>query len=184
MLFRSVVGSGGRNMVTQNENEAIDFDFNLEIIKCKKINDGRALKEDIQKAFNEVLKKNGWEDCQDSTSALTTGRRVWKKGNKTPFSIDVCIISISDYGQVRRLIHQKTGFSVFDQWYWNDARDSSKIWEREAFIKENHCWGMVRETYLEKKNMFLRRNDYDKTSFICFIESVNEVYGKLTGNRV
>ena len=74
----SLVGSGGRNMVTQNEKEAIDFDFNLEIIDLKNFSvyDGRQLKETVRKAFNEVLKKNGWRDCQDSTSALTTERKV------------------------------------------------------------------------------------------------------------
>ena len=49
----SLVGSGGRNMVTQNEKEAIDFDFNLEIIDLKnfRVYDGRQLKETVRKAL-------------------------------------------------------------------------------------------------------------------------------------
>lgn len=177
----SLVGSGGRNMVTQNEKEAIDFDFNLEIIDLKNFSvyDGRQLKETVRKAFNEVLKKNGWRDCQDSTSALTTERRVLKKGNKTPFSIDVCIIWIDSFGRVNRLIHQKTGIVCMDQYCWNMARDSQKIWEREYYIKDNDCWSEVRRVYLEKKNRYLTRNDYEKSSFICFIEAVNEVYDRI-----
>lgn len=38
----------------------------------------------------------------------------------------------------------------------------------------------VRETYLNKKNMCLRRpDDNSHQSFICSIEAVNEVYNKV-----
>lgn len=177
----SLVGSGGRNMVTQNEKQPIDFDFNIEIISCGRfsINDGHKLKEEIRKAFNEVLNKNGWGDCQDSTSALTTEQRELTKGNKTPFSIDVCIINVTQDGRVNRLIHEKTGFTYMDRYYWNETRESRKIWEREYFIKDNKCWEEVRRVYLDKKNLYLQRNLYDKSSFICFIEAVNEIYYKI-----
>ena len=66
-----------------------------------------------------------------------------------------------------------------DRWYWNESRDSSKIWEREYFIKDKGQWEMVRQTYLDKKNLYLKRNEYDKSSFICFIEAVNEVYYRI-----
>ena len=177
----SLVGSGGRNMITQNEKEAIDFDFNLEIVKTEKfsIYDAKQLKETIRKAFNEVLKKNGWRDCRDSTSALTTERRVWNEGNKTPFSIDVCIIWVDSYTRVNRLIHQKTGITSMDRYYWNVARNSQSIWEREYYIKDNNCWLEARKVYLEKKNQYLTRNDNEKSSLICFIEAVNEVYYRI-----
>ena len=50
-----LVGRGARNMVTQNNNESIDFDYNLYIQKCDNINDCRFLKETVRKAFNKVL---------------------------------------------------------------------------------------------------------------------------------
>lgn len=34
-----LVGSGGRNMVSQNENRSIDFNYNLNIQKHRNIND-------------------------------------------------------------------------------------------------------------------------------------------------
>ena len=49
------------------------------------------IKEYIKKQFNKVLRKNGWEDCQDSKSALTTGQMGFKQGNKTKFTIDLGI---------------------------------------------------------------------------------------------
>ncbi len=173
----NVVGSKKRNMITQNANEAIDFDFNLLIDNSDDYQRASDLKEDVREAFNEVLAANGWEDCDDSTSALTTKKMVYKAGNKTPFSIDVCIVKQDRYG-LHRLVHQKTGFVALDQWYWNLVPDSRGLWEKEAVLKPDY-WLEVRETYLNKKNMYLRRTDDDHPSFKCYIEAVNEVYEKV-----
>ena len=55
----------------------------------------RELKEAIRKAFNEVLSKNDWDDCENSTSALTTQERIFNKEKdqffgheKTPKIVD------------------------------------------------------------------------------------------------
>ena len=173
-----VVGSKSRNMITQNEDEPIDFDFNLLIDNPDDYQTARDLKEDIREAFNEVLSSNGWEDCEDSTSSLTTKKMHFKKGNKTPFSIDVCIVKKDRYG-LHRLIHRKTGNVNFDQWYWNLVPNSRDLREKEEALKPDY-WMEVRETYLHKKNMYLSRPyDNDHPSFICYIEAVNEVYDKV-----
>ena len=165
-------------MITQNEDEPIDFDFNLLIDNPDDYQTARDLKEDIREAFNEVLSGNGWEDCEDSTSSLTTKKMHFKKGNKTPFSIDVCIVKKDRYG-LHRLIHRKTGNVYFDQWYWNLVPNSRDIREKEEALKPDY-WMEVRETYLHKKNMYLSRPyDNDHPSFICYIEAVNEVYDKV-----
>jgi len=80
-----LVGSGARNMVTQNNEEPIDFDYNLYIQKTVNIKDEKELKETVRKVFNIVLKKHGWADCQDSTSSLTTEKRHFKVGIKLKF---------------------------------------------------------------------------------------------------
>lgn len=176
-----VVGSMNRHMVTQNEREPIDFDFNLFIEEVSSM-DANALKETVRKAFNRVLQRNGWGDCMDSTSVLTTEQRVFDKGNKTPFSIDVCIVGYNDFGQLQRLKHEKTGFVQSDRWYWNEVPNSDKLKEKENFLKPKY-WHEVRETYLEKKKMYLSRNDYNHPSFVCYIEAVNEVYSKKNGSQ-
>lgn len=61
-----LVGSGAKNLITQNSNEPIDLDYNLMIIHSE-INSGREIKEYIRKQFNVILNKNGWSDCMDST---------------------------------------------------------------------------------------------------------------------
>jgi hypothetical protein len=175
-----VVGSKKRNMITQNAKEKIDFDFNLLIDNANSFRECD-LKEKVRKLFNLVLSKNGWGDCFDSTSVLTTEERVFNKGNKTPFSIDVCIVKIEN-GQIHRLIHNKTGFVALDQYYWNMVPNSKDLQKKEEFLKPKY-WLEVRETYLNKKNMYLTRNDYDHPSFVCYIEAVNEVYAKKKGKN-
>ena len=174
----NVVGSKRRNMITQNADKPIDFDFNLLILNANDYAKASDLKEDVRKAFNTVLEREGWPDCDDSTSALTTKQMVYKKGNKTPFYIDVCIVKKDGYG-LHRLIHQKTGFVNTDQWFWSMVPNSHDLREKEEYLEPKY-WNEVRETYLVKKNMYLSR-PYDNShpSFICYIEAVNEVYSKV-----
>lgn len=86
-----LVGSGAKNLITQNANEPIDLDYNLCIVKVFGINfnDGRTIKEHIQEHFDAVLNKNGWSNCQDSTSVLSTKLQHFTEGNKTEFKIDL-----------------------------------------------------------------------------------------------
>ena len=177
-----IVGSGGRNMITQNDNEPIDLDFNLVIESAPKINDCRSIKETVRKAFNLVLKDKGWEDCSDSTSALTTQRRYFTKGNKTLWSIDLAIVCEDNDGSWWRLIHKKTGFVSLDSWVWEQGKDSHNLFAKEEKLKKTKHWGEVRDTYLDKKNLHLRKNETDThPSFVSYIEAINEVYYKYFG---
>ena len=174
-----LVGSGAKNLITQNANEPIDLDYNICIVECFEMNpnNGRELKEYIRKQFNIVLNRKGWSDCQDSTSALSTGKRYFKKGNQTEFSIDLAIVRENHQGW-ERLIHNKTGWIAFDQWYWNEAPKSRGLAEKVEDIKDESLWLEVRKLYLEKKNMYLCRGDYNPPSFNVYIETINEIYYK------
>ena len=71
----AVAGSKKRGLVTQNEREAIDYDFNLWIEEAQNIdiwNDPRQLKTTIIESFNEILVRNDWKTCDDSTSVITS----------------------------------------------------------------------------------------------------------------
>ncbi len=175
-----LVGSGAKNLITQNTNQPIDLDYNLEIVECSEfnINDCRAIKEYVRKKFDEVLSRAGWNNCQDSTSALTTEIYRFTEGVQTGFSIDLCIVRKGSYGRWERLIHEKVGYTWLDRYFWNEARQSNGLEDRIQWLKENDCWLEVRETYLEKKNMYLSRGDRDHPSFIVYIEAVNEVFNK------
>ena len=175
-----LVGSGAKNLITQNGNEPIDLDYNLCILKVFNINpnDGKTIKNHIQKHFNIILQNNGGEDCQDSTSALSTELRHFTKENQTEFKIDLAIIR-KNRCSWERLIHRKTGIAALDQWYWNEAPNSIEIADKAKDIKEENLWLEVRELYLDKKNMYLHRLDKNNhPSFNVYIETINEVYNK------
>lgn len=173
--YPRLVGSGGRNLVTQNERQPIDLDYNLHIVRCENFRDCRDIKESVRKAFNKALRLHGLPDCEDSTSCLTTKRMFVYLWNSPLFSIDVCIVT--EYkGSIYRLIHEKTGDTAFDKYYWNEAPNSKKVNTKADFIKRHGKWQLVREKYLELKNHYLRQQDTNHPSFICYIEAVNNVY--------
>lgn len=174
-----LVGSGDRNLITQNADKPIDLDYNLNIIDIDgDINDAKQIKEYIREAFNFVLKRNNWGNCKDSTSALTTEKLYFTKGNDTEFSIDLAITYEDESGLWNRLIHDKTGIIVLDRWYRNQSPNSKQLKEKERKLKKANLWDDVREAYLKKKNMYLVRNNYDHPSFVCYIEAVNEIYNR------
>lgn len=174
-----LVGSGARNLITQNSNEPIDLDYNLYIADFGDFSSSneREIKEYVRKQFNIILKRNGWSDCMDSTSVLTTEKRHFTKGNHTEFSIDLAIVFNNRDGW-HRLIHEKTGFTARDRYYWNLVPDSRNLFDKVSDIKDEHLWNEVIDEYLEKKNLYLRRQDYNHPSFNVYVETVNQVFNK------
>lgn len=171
-----LVGSGARNLILQNENNPIDLDYNLEIIKCDDFKDCRNLKECTRKSFNKALQEYNLHDCEDSTSSLTSKQICFKSGNRTCFSIDVCITVRDEQDNYHRLIHEKTGWVYYDRYYWNISPRSKELKQKADYIKSCGKWALVREQYLRIKNKYLCQNDFNHPSFVCYIEAVNNVY--------
>ncbi len=175
-----LVGSGGRNMVTQNEDEPIDFDYNLNIISCSDWDDVKGIKESVRKALNRIMKDEGLSDVQDSTSCLSTEPMWFKDDPNNKWSIDLCIVTKDTAGLWERLIHKKTGFSYLDRYYWNAAPNSENCSEKANAIKTvPGWWDVVRDEYLDIKNKYLRSNDNDHPSFVCYNEAVSNVYNEM-----
>lgn len=180
-----LVGSGGRNMVTQNEDGPFDFDYNLNIISCDDWNDEKEIKELVRKYFNKVMKNNDLSDVEDSKSSLSTETIWFKDTPNKKFSIDLCIVTQNSDGEWERLIHEKTGYTYYDRYYWNIAPNSKKYKLKAKAIKElPGWWEIVREEYLQIKNHYLTHNDYNHPSFICYIEAINNVYNHLKQKRI
>ena len=171
-----LVGSGARNLILQNENRPIDLDYNLEIVRCEDYDDCRYLKECCRKTFNKVLHEYKLHDCEDSTSSLTSKLIQFNSGNNTEFSIDICITTMDVKDNYHRLIHDKTGWTIKDRYFWNMAPQSKGLKEKVYFIKKSGKWELVRDQSIRIKNKYLTRNDDDHPSFVCYIESVNNVY--------
>lgn len=175
-----MVGSGARNLIVQNANDPIDLDYNLEIIRCEDYEDCRAIKESVRKSFNKILKMYEISDCEDSTSALTTENQYFTDiNNETEFHIDLSIVYRDEDGIYYRLIHNKTGWVQYDKYFWREEPKSEALRKKVQKIKKIGAWDLVREQYLELKNMYLRRRDYNHPSFICYTEAVNNVYNEI-----
>ena len=122
-----LVGSGARNLILQNEKKRVDLDYNLEIVRCENYEDCKCLKECVRKTFNKVLDEYRLHDCEDSTSSLTSKPIQFKTGNDTEFSIDICITTKDEKGNYHRLIHEKTGWTFHDRYFWNIAPQSKNL---------------------------------------------------------
>ena len=172
-----LVGSGAKKLILQNAKEPVDLDYNLEIVRCEDFENCRHLKECVRKSFNKALQKQGRPDCEDSTSSLTSKKqRYFYSCNQIDFSIDICITKKDEEDHCYRLIHEKTGWTVGDKYYWNMAPCSKEIQCKAKCIKSHGKWELVREQYLELKNRYLQSNDHHHPSFICYMEAVNNVY--------
>lgn len=176
---QEIVGSGRHGLITQNGKGPIDYDFNLWILDDGGFIEGSELKKNIMDAFDFILARKDLPDCfcKDSCSVITTKKMVLPKGNRTPFSIDLCIVKEDKQGRWYRLIHQKTGIVQLDRWIWNQGPDSREIYKKEAYLKPEH-WQEVRDAYLQKKRTYLKQNIHTKPSFVCYIEAINDVYNK------
>ncbi|MBR7172617.1 MAG: hypothetical protein IKD36_02365 [Clostridia bacterium] len=175
-----LIGSGGRNMVMQNENQPIDFDYNLNVISYYDLKKCREIKELTRNSFNKIMRKHGLCDVEDSKSSLTTKELYLVKYPEIGFSIDLGIVKHDKKGNWQRLIHKKTGNTNKDEYFWNDAPNSSEYNKKTKQIKSiAGAWQLVRDEYKELKNMYLRRNDNKHPSFVCYIEAVNNVYNIL-----
>jgi hypothetical protein len=172
----SLVGSGRRNMVTQNGNKPFDYDFNVKIIDAPNIRDCRNIKNLIMACFDDVLEWNGFPNCKDSTSVIST--KVLKINN-TKCKIDICIINTDKQDNWYRLVHKKTGNVAWDQYMWEKGFNSAEIFHREEILRQEPViWNEVRDRYLEKKDMYLSRQDDNHPSFVCYAEVINETYDK------
>ena len=176
----SLVGSGARNMITRNGDGPYDLDYNLLIMKAEERywDDLRLLKDTIRNALNKAVGGKFFSDAQDSTSCLTALLHF----NDTPnveFSFDVAIIKKNRNGNYMRLIHNKP----WNQYTWNEVPHSHQVTDRANELKNAGLWEKVRDRYLDKKNMYLSRQDHNHPSFLVYVEAVNEVYSQHFGRQ-
>ena len=176
----SLIGSGARNMITRNGDGPYDLDYNLLIMRAEERywNDLRLLKETVRNALNRAERNEFFSDAQDSTSCLTALLH-FKDTPNVEFSFDVAITTKNKNGNYMRLIHNKNVYALgLDQYTWNEVPNSHQVKDRADKLKRAGLWQKVRDRYLEKKNMYLFRQDHNHPSFVVYVEAVNEVYDR------
>ena len=171
----TLVGSGARNMITRNGDGPYDLDYNLLIMKAEERywNDLRLLKETVRNALNRAERREFFLDAQDSTSCLTALLH-FKDTPNVEFSFDVAIIAKNRNGNYMRLIHNK----LWNQYTWKEVPHSHQVTDRANELKNAGLWKKVRDRYLDKKNIYLSRQDHNHPSFVVYVEAVNEVYNE------
>ena len=176
----SLIGSGARNLITQNENEPFDLDYNFylysfpEDFDINSTQDLKWLKDTMRTELNNILKDTAFKDAQDSTSVLTARLFFTNDPQRKEFSFDIAILARNKIGNYCRLIHDK---SLIERFYWNEVPNSESVYNKAEELKENGWWEDVRDKYLELKNMYLTRFDFHQhPSYVCFVEAVNLIY--------
>ena len=176
----SLVGSGGdsRNMITRNGDGPFDLDYNLIIISMPNEywNNLKRLKDTVRDSLNKIVGNTWFSDGKDSRSVITSILH-FKDSPEVEFSFDIAILARNSKGNLCRLIHNNKGYWN-ESFTWNEVPSSRNVKEKADELKRNGLWNVVREVYLDKKNMYLRRRDDNHPSFIIYVETINEVYGK------
>ena len=171
------IGSGKRHLVTQKiingKPQAYDLDFNLEIDldslppKYKSL---KKLKDKIRGLLNEIIAENdSFSDGQDSTSVISVPLH-FPDSPEIKFSFDLAIVSRNPYGNLQRLIHDKS----HNNYTWSPSKKSKDCDKKAEKLKTAERWNQVRDHYLELKNQFI--NDTNHPSFICYVMAINEVH--------
>lgn len=168
--YVTLIGSGAQNMVTRNGKDAFDLDYNLVLTSVPQEYDKslKRLKNLIREILDDLVDKR-FTHGKDSTSSITYIAHA-RDRKIVVFSFDVALIR--EKGGQSKLVHDKEK----DIFIWNQIRDSGDLDKKVAMIKKSGRWKNVRNDYRELKNMYLKMGDQNHSSFVVYIQAVNQVY--------
>lgn len=165
-----LIGSGGKKLVTQNENDPFDLDYNIIIQKDKQnlIDNPKKIRQLFIDKFNNLLVNEicGYKYASNSTSVIKL-KKI--KYGTLMFSWDCAIMIESDNGFIYKLIYNKSQ-NIYIR---NMVKKSKDYKYRLQFIKQNNLWIDFKKRYLFLKNLHLKNND-NVPSFSIFLETLNE----------
>ena len=174
----TLVGSGShaRKLVTRNGNGPFDLDYNLIIVRMPNEywDNLGSLKETVRRTLHQIEKNEWFSDGKDSTSVITALLH-FKDTPQIEFSFDIAILAKNESDNFCRLIHNKR----YNQYTWNEVPSSHNVRNKADELKSDGYWGDVRKLYLDKKNMYLRRGDFNHPSFVVYVETINELYSRI-----
>lgn len=182
----TLVGSGAKNLVTRNGNNPYDLDYNLEIMKAEDEywDDLRHLKDTIRVTLDKATGFTCFRESHDSTSVLTA-ILSFKDEPQVQFSFDVAVVAKNKSGTMCRLIHNKNAWGLGrDQYTWCEVPNSKNVYDKAKRIKEAGLWLDVRKRYVDLKNHYLELQDTNHPSYVIYVETVNEIYNKLSSKKV
>ena len=167
------VGSYARNMITcdKKSNIGYDFDVNLYVNDDNEEYKPNEIRKILKAAIDKVVKKYGYDYCEDSTRVLTIKVKD-TKNSRILHSCDFCIVYNCEDGQQQYIRFNKK-HNTYTWEYQGEGFDL--LPQKISWLKENGYWSDVREYYIEKKN---NNKNLDKHSRSIFAETVTEMCQK------
>lgn len=145
----------------------------VESIKCvlQQNNDGLTSKQIYDEIIRQGLYSFGAENPVGVVNAQLRRRCI---GLDFPTAYPIKFFEIAGY-EGKKINVYALGL---DQYTWNEVPNSHQVKDRADKLKRAGLWQKVRDRYLEKKNMYLFRQDHNHPSFVVYVEAVNEVYSR------
>lgn len=180
----SLIGSGSKYLVTRNGNEPFDLDYNLVISSMPEEfeQDPKRLKDIVRIELDKIIHESSSahdSHGKDSTAPITYFFPA-KKPNQEAFGLDLGIIWEKN-SQTFRLIHLKKDDP--ERFVWNEVFDSKNTNSKAKKIREGKQWNELRNEYLKLKNGYLKKQSEDISSYVVYVEAVNNVFSRLEGTK-
>ena len=148
----------------------VEFAYTLKVITNDKLNSDTL--NTLKEALNKVLTEKGLKEVEEyQKSFFRTKRMYWEKDPSPVFIFDFFVISDNN-GNYSRLV-LKRNEAVELPMINKDDLDN-----KEGKLRSFNLWDYTLNAFLNKMNMYEERKDINHPAFVCFIESVNEVYYK------
>ena len=167
------IGSSSRNMITYdaNSNTGFDFDVNIQVNDDDEEYTPAEIKRIIRLAFDQVVRRYGYDYCEDSTRVLTIKFKD-RFNSRILHSCDFAIVYNCTDGRQQYIRFNKEQRSY--TWEYQ-PKGYLLLPAKIDWIKNNGLWNDLLNYYIEKKNNNLNP---DKHSRAIFAESVAEICQK------
>jgi hypothetical protein len=169
-----LIGSGGKNLVTQvvDGNTGYDFDYNLAIQKDNDL-DAKALRLLFVRTLDRIIAGSGFESVSDGKQSFTI-KVLDRKNHRINHSCDFAIVNeyIDEFDNDRQEILVR---KLNNMYVWEEKPVGKNHSAKIANLKANGLWNDVRDEYLKIKN---HNMDENKRSYTMYYEAVNNVYGR------
>jgi len=169
MFLMKLVGSAKRNLVVRHHNKGFDCDYQIFLQKNKNNMSAKEIKLLLIKLFDKYM-PDDYENCEDSTSAITIKKKSSTKKSSIEFSYDVAIMRERKKYDTPEIIRRSE-----NNYCWNFLSDMVDFGYHYGLISGQEMWNDLRERYYDKiinerqKNESVRRK-----SFQLLHEATNE----------
>lgn len=163
------IGSVPLNMVTQDldSNVGYDFDINIRVNDPNEEYDAKEIKHILMNAFNQVVLSYGYAYCEDNTRVFTI-KSIDHYKSKIIHSCDFAVVNDCEDGRQQYIRHNKNQNS----YYWEYQPYGFNLEHKIEWLKANKLWDEVKGRYLDKKD---NNTIPTKKSRSLRAETINEV---------